>query len=94
MTKAFSQALRQAVAADSRFSVVDAAPADGVNVIMNDALQASQNDDVSTLSYHVTVKLGSGKFLKTLDGLCDEKKLDMCGRIVAADIYDAYSAKK
>ncbi len=90
-TKAFSDALRQTVASDSRFTLTDPLPPEGVDIIMNDALKLSENEDMSVVSYEVTLKLGSGKFLKNLQGNCDQRRLAMCGRIVVEDAYTAYS---
>ncbi len=91
LTKGFADGLRDAVSSDSRFKVVDPVPADGVNVVLKDALQPSDADGRPIAAYEVNVKLGSGKFLKQLTGYCDQKKLDMCGRVVAEDIYSNYA---
>ena len=92
LSKGFADGLRDATSNDSRFTVVDTVPADGVLVVMKDALQPQDADGRPIAGYEVNLKLGSGKFLKQLTGYCDQKKLDMCGRVVAEDIYTNYSA--
>ncbi len=93
LSKGFADGLRDAVSNDSRFTVVTTTlPADGVLVVMKDALQPQDADGRPIAGYEVNLKLGSGKFLKQLTGYCDQKKLDMCGRVVAEDIYTNYSA--
>ena len=91
-TQHFTEALRAAVTGDSRFAVVDTLPDTGLKIIVDESLQPQNNDDVSLAGYTVQLKLGSGKWVGSEQGLCDLAKLAMCGRIVAEDSYNTYTA--
>ena len=89
---AFSEGLRAAIANDSRFTVSDTLPADGMKIIMSDAISSDKDNGSDIASYAVDLKLGSGKFISSTSGYCDVRKFDMCGRVVAEDAYNAYVA--
>lgn len=94
LTSAFAESLRATITSDSRFAIADPLPPEGLNVIMNDGLKPQETEDQATAGYEVTLKYGSGKFLRNLTGYCDQKRLEMCGRVVAEDIYSSYVAGK
>ena len=87
---AFSEGLRAAVAGDDRYVVSDPLPADGLQVIMKDAIRSDSDNDSELASYSVDIKLGSGKFVATTSGFCAVARFPMCGRVVAEDVYNAY----
>ena len=89
---AFSEGVRAAIANDSRFTVSDTLPADGLKIVMNDAISSDKDNGSDIASYSVDLKLGSGKFVASTSGYCDVRKFDMCGRVVAEDVYNAYTA--
>lgn len=89
---AFSEGVRAAINSDDRFQVVSKLPPDGVKISVDDAISYDAGNGAETAAYAVSLKLGSGKFVTKLNGYCDVKKWDMCGRVVAQDIYDAYQA--
>ncbi len=90
----FSEGLRAAVANDPRFTVSDALPADGLKIVMTDAISSDKDNGSDIASYAIDLKLGSGKFVSSTTGYCDVRKFDMCGRVVAEDAYNAYVAYK
>ena len=92
LTQAFSTALSAAVSGDSRFSVVDELPADGLKIIVDDSVKPQNDDSRNLISYSIRLRLQSGKSIRSLDGICDAAKMDMCGRVVAEDSYNAYVA--
>ncbi len=94
LTRTFADSLTATISGDSRFTVADPLPPDGLNVVMNDSLKPQETEDQQIAGYEVTVKYGSGKFLRTLTGYCDQRRLEMCGRLVAEDIYTSYAAGK
>ena len=87
---AFSEALRTAVAGDDRYVISDPLPAEGITVIMKDAIRSDSDNDSELASYSVDIKLGSGKFVATASGFCAVARFPMCGRVVAEDVYNAY----
>lgn len=89
---AFSEGLRAAVANDARYAVSDNLPGDGIKLIMKDSISYDSSNDSDIASYAVDIKLASGKFVATTSGYCDVRKFDMCGRVVAEDAYNAYTA--
>jgi len=91
-SKGFSDALTAAVSADDRFEVVKALPADGMKIVMKDALLPQNTDMQDNAAYDVVLMLGNGKYIDEKQGLCDLAKLTMCGRVVAQDSFDAYQA--
>ena len=88
---AFSEGVRAAIANDPRFTVSDTLPADGLKIVMNDAISSDKDNGSDIASYSVDLKLGSGKFVANTSGYCDVHKFDMCGRVVAEDAYNAYA---
>ena len=88
----FSEGVRAAIGSDSRYVVSKTLPPDGLIVSMDDALSYDADNGAETASYEVSLKLGSGKFVTKSSGYCDVKKFDMCGRVVAEDVYNAYEA--
>ncbi len=89
---AFSDGVRAAINGDSRFQVVDKLPPEGLKISVDDAVSYDADNGAETAAYAVSLKLGSGKFVTKSTGYCDVKKWDMCGRVVAQDVYDAYQA--
>lgn len=89
---AFSDGVRAAVGGDSRFVIVDKLPPDGLKISVDDAISYDAGNGAETAAYAVSLKLGSGKFVTKSSGYCDVRKWDMCGRVVAQDVYDAYQA--
>ncbi len=87
---AFSEGVRAAIAGDARFQVADKLPPEGLKISVDDAISYDAGNGAETAGYAVSLKLGSGKSVTRLDGYCDVKKWDMCGRVVAQDAYDAY----
>ncbi len=92
LSQGFSEALTAAVSGDDRFEVVKALPADGMKIVMKDALLPQGTDMQDNAAYDVVLTLGNGKFIDEKQGLCDLAKLTMCGRVVAQDSFDAYQA--
>ena len=92
LSQGFSDALTAAVSGDDRFEVVKALPADGMKIVMKDALLPQNNDSETIAAYDVLLTLGNGKYLDEKQGFCDVAKLTMCGRVVAQDSFDAYQA--
>ena len=91
-SKGFADALTAAVSDDARFALVTPLPADGMKIIMKDAL-LPQNEDMKSIgAYDVVLKLGTGKYIDEKQGFCDLAKLTMCGRVVAQDSFDAYQS--
>ena len=89
-SKGFADALTAAISGDERFALVTPLPADGMKIIMKDAL-LPQNEDMKSIgAYDVVLKLGNGKYIDEKQGFCDLAKLTMCGRVVAQDSFDAY----
>ncbi len=88
----FSDGIRGAVGGDSRYTVVDKLPPEGLKISVDTAISYDEGNAAETASYSVSLKLGSGKFVNSLTGWCDVKKFDMCGRVVAEDAYNAYEA--
>jgi len=89
-SKAFSEALQAAVSGDERYVIVDDLPKSGLRIIIADGLMEQRQEDMVLRSYHVVYKLGSGKFIGDDQGVCDVKRMTMCGRVVAEDAYKAY----
>ena len=91
-SKGFADALTAAISGDNRFTVVTQLPPDGLKIIMKEALVSQDTDMQTNASYDVVLKLGNGKFIDEKQGYCDLARLDMCGRVVAQDSFDAYQA--
>ena len=89
---AFSDGVRAAIGGDSRFQLVDKLPPEGLKISVDDAISYDADNGAETAAYAVSLKLGSGKFVTKSSGYCDVKRWDMCGRVVAQDVYDAYQA--
>lgn len=89
-SQAFSDGVRAAIAGDSRFQVVDKLPPEGMKISLDDAISYDAGNGAETAAYEVKLKLGSGKSVNKLDGYCDVKRWDMCGRVVVEDAYNAY----
>ena len=92
LSQGFSDALTAAISGDDRFEVVKALPADGMKIVMKDALLPQGTDMQDNAAYDVVLMLGNGKYIDEKQGLCDLAKLPMCGRVVAQDSFDAYQA--
>ena len=91
-SKGFADGLTAAISGDDRFQLVTTLPADGLKIIMKEALVVQDTDMQTNAGYDVVLKLGNGKYLDEKTGLCDLSRLPMCGRVVAQDSYDAYQA--
>ncbi len=91
-SKGFADALTAAISGDNRFTVVTQLPPDGLKIIMKEALVSQGTDMQTNASYDVVLKLGNGKYIDEKQGYCDLARLDMCGRVVAQDSFDAYQA--
>ncbi len=92
LSQGFTDGLRAAITGDDRFTVVKTLPADGMKIAMKDALFPSNTDERSIAAYDVLLTRGDGKYIDEKQGFCDVAKLDMCGRVVAQDSFDAYQA--
>ncbi len=89
-SKGFADGLTAAISGDDRFQLVTTLPADGLKIIMKEALVVQDTDMQTNAGYDVVLKLGNGKYLDEKTGICDLSRLPMCGRVVAQDSYDAY----
>ncbi len=91
-SKGFADGLTAAISGDDRFQLVTILPADGLKIIMKEALVVQDTDMQTNAAYDVVLKLGNGKYIDEKTGYCDLARLPMCGRVVAQDSFDAYQA--